>query len=140
VDGPVEGAVAAAVEAVAHGVSAAGWYRAGAGEGGERGVVAATAGVGERRDGLGGGDGSDAGALGETGCEVLDNGLQLDAVVFECASGVVDDQGEAADLGVADGLFAAGVAGEATAGQAGEGGVGECGTGELTVGVVAVAE
>ena len=58
------------------------------------------------------------------------------AVVFECLAGVVDGQGEAADLGVADGLFAAGVAGEATAGQAGEGGVGECGAGELAIGVV----
>jgi hypothetical protein len=48
----------------------------------------------------------------------------------------VDGQGEAADLGVADGLFAAGVAGEATAAQAGEGGVGECCAGELTVAVV----
>jgi len=76
VDGAVEGAVAAAVEAVAHGVSAAGRYRAGAGEGGERGVVAAAAGVGERHDGLGGGDGSDAGALGEAGCEVVDDGLR----------------------------------------------------------------
>jgi hypothetical protein len=33
----------------------------------------------------------------------------------------VDGQGEAADLGVADGVFAAGVAAEAAAGQAGEG-------------------
>ena len=52
----------------------------------------------------------------------------------------MDGQGEAADLGVADGLFAAGVAGEAAAGEAGEGGVGERCTGELVVGVVAVAE
>src|SRR3954451_2375406 len=50
VDGAVEGAVAAAVEAVAHGAPAAGRYRAGAGEGGERGVGAAAAEVGERRD------------------------------------------------------------------------------------------
>jgi hypothetical protein len=55
---------------------------------------------------------------------------------FECLAGVVDGQGEAADLGVADGVFAAGVAGEAAAGQAGEGGVGECCAGELAVGVV----
>jgi hypothetical protein len=53
----LRGAVAGAVEAVARGVCAAGWYRAGTGEGGERGIVAAAAGVGERRDGLGGGDG-----------------------------------------------------------------------------------
>ncbi len=80
--------------------------------------------------------GSDAGALGEAGCEVLDDGLQLGAVVFERAAGVVDGQGQAADLGVADGLFAAGVAGQAAARQAGEGGVGECCAGELAVGVV----
>src|SRR6476469_347086 len=67
VDGTVEGAIAAAVEAVAHGAPAAGRYRAGSGEGGKRGVVAAAAGVRERHDGLGGGDGSDPGALGEAG-------------------------------------------------------------------------
>src|SRR5436190_16626943 len=82
VDRAVEGAVAAAVEAVAHGLSAAGRDGAGAGEGGERGVGAAAAGMGERHDGLGGGDGSDAGASGETGYEVVDDGLQLGAVVF----------------------------------------------------------
>jgi len=54
----------------------------------------------------------------------------LRSVGLECAAGVVDGQGEAADLGVADGLFAAGVAGEAAAGEAGEGGVGERCTGE----------
>ena len=74
--------------------------------------------------------------MGETGGQVVDDGLQLDAVGFECAAGVVDGQGEAADLGVADGLFAAGIARQATAGQAGERGVGECGAGELAIGVV----
>ena len=80
------------------------------------------------------------GRSGEAGGDVVHDGLQLGAVVFECAAGVVDGQGEAADLGVADGLFAAGVAGEAAAGEAGEGGVGERCTGELVVGVVAVAK
>ena len=104
-------AIAAAVEAVAHGASAAGRYRAGAGQGRERGVVAAAAGVGERHDGLGGRDGSDPGASGEAGREVVHDGLQLGSVGFECLVGVVDGQGEAADFGVADGVFAAGVAG-----------------------------
>jgi hypothetical protein len=52
----------------------------------------------------------------------------------------VDGQGEAADLGVSDGLFAGGVAGEAAAGEAGEGGVGECCASDVVVGVVAVSQ
>jgi len=48
----------------------------------------------------------------------------------------VEGQGEAADLGVADGVFAAGVAGRAAAHQASEGGVGECCAGQLTVAVI----
>ncbi len=90
----------------------------------------------ESHDGLGGGDRPDAGAVGEAGGDVVHDGLQLRSVGLECAAGVVDGQGQAADLGVADGLFAAGIARQATAGQAGERGVGECGAGELAIGVV----
>src|SRR4051812_42773913 len=71
VDGAVERAVAAAVEPVAHGAAAAGLQRAGAGQRGERGVVAASTGVGEADDGLGGGDRADAAALGEPGSEIV---------------------------------------------------------------------
>ena len=53
------------------------------------------------------------------GSEVVHDGLQLSSVGFECAAGVVDGQGEAADLGVANGLFAAGVAGGGDGGPGG---------------------
>src|ERR687897_248202 len=65
-----------------------------------------------------------AGAVGEAGREVVHDGLQLRSVGLECAVGVVDGQGEAADLGMADGVFAAGVAGEAGAGGGRAGWVG----------------
>lgn len=54
VDGAVQVAVTSFVEAVADGLAAADRNRAGAAEGGERGFVAAPAGVGEADDGLGG--------------------------------------------------------------------------------------
>ena len=133
---PVQGAVSAAVESVPHGAAAAGRQRAGAGQGGERGVVAAAAGVGERHDGLGGADRADAAALDQPGNEVVDDGLQLGAVGLERAGGFAQGEGEAADLGVPDGLLAGGVARWPAPGQAGQAGLGERAAGELAVGVV----
>jgi hypothetical protein len=110
---------------------------AGAGQGGERGVVSASAGVGEADDDLGGGDWSDAAAAGQPGGEFVDDGLQLCPVGFQGVCAGVDGQGEAADLSVSDGVFAAGVTWWAAACQAGEGGLVEGVAGGLSVGVVA---
>src|SRR3954449_6680661 len=94
-----------------HGPAAAGRQRAGAAQGGERRVVAAAAGVGERRDGLGGADRADAATLDQSGGEVVDDGVQLGAVGLERAGGFAQGEGEAADLGVPYGLLAARVTG-----------------------------
>src|SRR4051794_11317428 len=140
VDGAVERAVAAAVEPVAHGAAAAGLQRAGAGQRGERGVVAASTGVGEADDGLGGGDRADAAALGEPGSEIVGDRLELGSVGPQGASGLAQGDGEAADLGVPYGLLAAGVAGFPSPCDGAEYGVVEGAAGQREVGVVAVAE
>jgi hypothetical protein len=67
VDGAVEGPVCAAVEPVPDGAAAAGREGAGAAEGGERGLAAAPARMGEADDGLRGADRPDAVAAGEAG-------------------------------------------------------------------------
>jgi hypothetical protein len=82
VDGLVERAVAAAVETVAGGLAAGCLDGADAGEPGEGGVVAAAAGVGERDDGLSGGDRADAGPAGEVGGQVADDGVPLEKRVL----------------------------------------------------------
>jgi hypothetical protein len=60
--------------------------------------------VGEADDGLGGADRADAVAAGQAGGEVVGDGLQLGAVVLELLPGL--------DLGLADGVLAAGVGGD----------------------------
>ena len=71
------------------GSAAAGGDGAGAAERGERGFVAAPAGVGEAHDGLGGADWPDTVAAGEAGGDVVDDGQQLGAVVLELPPGLV---------------------------------------------------
>ena len=66
VQGPVEVAVAAAVESVSGPLPAAGFQRGGAGQGGEGGLAADPAAVGPADEQLRGDDGADAG-LGEQG-------------------------------------------------------------------------
>src|SRR5947199_8629396 len=83
VDGAVECPVAAAVEPVPDGAAAAGRDRAGAAEGGEGGLAAAAAGVGEAHDGLGSADRPDAKPAGERGGEILGDGQPLSAVVLD---------------------------------------------------------
>jgi hypothetical protein len=100
VDGAVQRAVAAAVEPVPDGLAAAGRDRAGAAEGGERGLVAAAAGVGEADDGLRGADRPDAVAAGQAGGDVVDDGQQLAAVVLELAPGLGQRERQAGDLGL----------------------------------------
>jgi hypothetical protein len=51
-----------------------------AGEGGERCVVAASVGVGERHDGLGGAERADAPTFDRSGGDVVDHGVQWGAV------------------------------------------------------------
>ena len=87
-DGAVQCPVAAAVEPVPDGLAAAGRDRAGAGEGGERGLAAAPAGVGEAHDGLGRADRPDAVPAGQAGSDVIDDGQQLGAVVLELLPGL----------------------------------------------------
>src|SRR5437764_443279 len=99
-----------------HGAPAAGLQWAGTGQGGERCVVAAAAGVGERHDRLGGADRADTATVGQSWSEVVDDGLQLRAVGLERLGGIPQGQREAADLGVSDGLLPGGVAEWAAAG------------------------
>ena len=125
---------------MAHGPAAAGRQRAGTGQRGEGGLVAAPPGVGEAHDGLGGADRADAGPVGQAWGEIVDDGLQLGAVGQQSAPGFAHGQGDAPDLGLSYGVLAGGVAGAAAAGQAGEDGVGERAAGELAVGVLAGQE
>jgi hypothetical protein len=83
VDGAVERAVAAAVKPMPHGVAAAGGQRTGPGECGERGVAATPAGIGEADDGLRGGDGADAPAVGQAWGDLVDDRLELRPVGLE---------------------------------------------------------
>jgi len=83
--GPVQCSVAAAVEPVPGPLAAAGCQRAGTGEGGEGGVVAHSAGVGEADHGLGGADRSDAGAVSEAWSDLVEEFQYLGAWVwFRC--------------------------------------------------------
>jgi hypothetical protein len=140
VDRAVECAIAAAVEPVAYGSAAAGLQRAGAGQGGERGIVSAASGMGETHDRLGGGDRPEAPAVGQSRGEIVHDGLQLCPIGLERSTGVAHGQGETTDLSVAHGLLTAGVAGHSASGQAGENGLGECAAGEVAIVVVAVAQ
>lgn len=99
VDGLVECSVPASVESVAGGLAAGGLERAGSGEFGEGGIVAAAPGVGERDDGLGGADRADSGAGGQLRDQVVDDCGQFGAVGLERASGLAQRQSEPADLG-----------------------------------------
>ena len=69
--------------------------------------------------------------------DVLDDGEQLGAVVLELPPGLAERFGQAADLGLADGLLAAGLSGQVPAGQRGKGLTGRGGAGSAAVGVVA---
>ena len=109
------------------------------GQGGERGVVAAPAGVGEADDHLGGADRADPAPVGQPGGQVVDDGLQLGPVGLQRAAAVAHGHGKTADLAVAHGLGAAGVVGQAAAGQRGQRGVGEHAAGEVAIGVVSRA-
>jgi hypothetical protein len=111
VQGAVERAVTAAVEPVAQGLAAAGRKWAGPGQGGERGLAADSAGVGEADDHLGGGDRADAVAGGQAGGQFVDDGVELGPVGGECVAGLAHGQGQAADLVVAHGVGAGGVRG-----------------------------
>ena len=79
VQGAVEAAVAAAVEAVAGALTAAGFQRGDAGEGGEGGFVADASAVGPADQQLRGDDGADTGfgEQGRSGGVLLDRVEQL---------------------------------------------------------------
>jgi hypothetical protein len=124
VEGVVQGAVTTSVEPGPHGAATAGGQGAGAGEGGERCVVAASTGVGERHDGLGGADRADATTFDQSGGDVVDDGLQLGAVGLELAGCRGQGERGAADLGVSYGPLAAGLAWWPAPGQAGQAGLG----------------
>jgi hypothetical protein len=104
---------------------------------GVRGLAAAPAGVGEAHDGLGGADRPDAEAAGQAGSDVIDDGQQLDPVVLELAPGLAEGERQAADLGLADGLLAAGLSGQVPAGERGQGPARQGPAGRPAVGVIA---
>jgi hypothetical protein len=68
--------------------------------------------------------GGESGLVSQPGCKVIDDRGQWVAVGLERAGGLTQRHGESADLGVADGLVAAGVGRQAAAGQAGQDSVG----------------
>jgi hypothetical protein len=127
--------VAAAVEAVPDGATAAGRDRAGAAEGGERGFAAAPAGVGEAHDGLCGANRPDAEPGGQPGGEVLHDGQQLGVVVFQLVPGLAQCERQAGDLGLPDRLLAAGIRGQLPPGQRREGRLAQRPAGGPAVGV-----
>jgi hypothetical protein len=72
----------------------------------------------------------------EAGGEVVGDGLQLGAVVLELLPGLAYCEHETADLGLTDGVLAAGVSGDLACGQPGKGRLSQGGAGGLPVGVV----
>jgi hypothetical protein len=96
--------------------------------------------VGEADDHLGGTDRSDAGLVGQADSQFVDNGLQLGAVGLQRAGGLAQREGEAADLGLAHGLVAAGLARWPAPGQARQDGLGERAAGYLALGVIAAVQ
>ena len=72
--------------------------------------------MGEADDGLRGADRPDAMVAGEAGSEVVDDGLQLTAVVFEVSLRFPQREREATDLCLAGRLGAGRVAGKPTPG------------------------
>src|SRR5690242_18576074 len=92
---------------------------------GERGLIAAPAGMGEAHDGLRGADRPDPVAADKAGGDVLDDGQQLGMVVLALVPGLAERDREAADLGMADGVLAAGIGGQLAPGQGGKRPLGE---------------
>ena len=87
--------------------------------------------------GLRGADRADAEAAGQPGSDVIDDGQQLDPVVLELAPGLAEGERQAADLGLADGLLAAGLSGQVPAGERGQGPARQGPAGRPAVGVIA---
>lgn len=100
--GPVELADAAAVEAVPAGIPGGRGDGAGPGQGGECGLGADSAGVGPRDEHDGGGDGTDTGQREQVGSHVLDELLELGGVGLDLLVQGQDLPGEAGGLGAAD--------------------------------------
>jgi hypothetical protein len=89
-------------------------------QGGERGLAAAAPGVGKAHDGLGGAHRPDAVADGEAGDDVIDYGQQRRTIFLELHPGLTERKRQKADLGLADGLLAAGISGQCASGQSGK--------------------
>jgi hypothetical protein len=106
VQGAVEVAVAAAVEPVTDDAAAAGGDRAGAGERGVCGIVAAAAGVGPGHDRLCGADWAHAAFGQQLRRQVGDQVGEMPLVIGEFSVDPADGEGEAAGLGAPDGVFA----------------------------------
>ena len=104
--GAVEVAVAAAVEPVTDDAAAAGGDRAGAGERGVCGIVAAAARVGPGQDRLGGADRAHAEFGQQLRRQVGDQVGEVAFVIGEFSVDPADGEGEAASLGAPDGVFA----------------------------------
>jgi hypothetical protein len=77
---------------------------------GEGGLVSAAAGVGQAHDGLGDADRSDSVLIGQAGCEVVEECLELSAVVFQLPFRRAQSNREAPDFSLTDRLGAGGVA------------------------------
>jgi hypothetical protein len=140
VDGTVQGPVTTPIEAVPDGSAAAGRERAGSGKRRERGVVATPPGVGKTHDGLGGADWSDAVSTGEAWSEVIDDGLQLFAVLPQLSSCFAQGEHETTDLCMTDGVLAARVTGKSAPGERRQRGIGEGAASGLAVDVLAAEQ
>jgi hypothetical protein len=136
VNGAVECAIAATVEPVPDGLTAAGRDRVGATEGGERGLVAAPARVGEAHDGLGGADGPDPVPAGQTGSDVINDGQQLGTILRQLTPDLAQREGETTNFGLPHDLIATGTSGGFALGQSGKHGLGQGAAGDLAVDVV----
>lgn len=122
------------------GPAAAGFQRAGAGQGGERGVVSTPSGCEKLTMAWAALTGPMPGRSVRPGASSSNDGQQLPAVGPERAATVAQREGESPDLGVPHGLFAAGLARSSAPGQARQGGVGERAASGLMPGVVAAPQ
>lgn len=114
-----EGTVPAAVEPVPDGSAAAG--RIGLVPPGRRTRSrCGSARGGKAHDGRGGAHRPDAVADGEAGDDVIDYGQQRRTIFLELDPGLTERKRQKADLGLADGLLAAGISGQCASGQSGK--------------------
>ena len=96
--------------------------------------------MGERHDGLSGGDSADAAALGQSGSYLIHDGLQLGPVGRQRVSPRSYGEGQTSDLAVPHRLLAAGLRWFPAPHHGEEHRIGERGTSQITLAVAAAQQ